>query len=126
MKTYRTPKIDEMTDLLLGGNVVPLSSVLSKMGDLVKEYGTESVGEVVETLLVIPEDRLRDIIRYLVKVGIFFDLSSLSDEFSEEEMNEFDKEFDEAEREVREEKSVSEQIVNDLLSSMNLRTDDKE
>lgn len=126
MKSYRTPKIDEMTDILLGGNVVPLSSVLSKMGDLVKEYGTESVGEVVETLLVIPEDRLRDIIRHLVKVGIFFDLSSLSDEFSEEEMNEFDKEFDEAEREVREEKSVSEQIVNDLLSSMNLRTDDKE
>ena len=126
MKTYRTPKIDEMTDILLGGNVVPLSSVLSKMGDLVKEYGTESVGEVVETLLVIPEDRLRDIIRHLVKVGIFLDLSPLSDEFSEEEMNEFDKEFDEAEREVREEKSVSEQIVNDLLSSMNLRTDDKE
>lgn len=125
MKSYRSPKIDEMTDIFLGGNVVSLSSVLSKRETLVKEFGSGPVDEFFGTLVVIPEKRLRDIIRHLVKVGIFIDLSPLSEEISEEEMNEFDRDFNDAERELREtEKSVSERILDEFLSSMNLGTED--
>ena len=103
MNEKQSPRIDRLIDgfeKMFEEAIIPLPTILNSIEHDEREGGhDDDISVILNEGVVVGKPILRDIIREVLKLGILFDLRSLEEELSEEELRPIREERERMDRE---------------------------